>query len=148
MTGVLGVMLGVGAAGGGGGGGGGGMTAAAAPTATSGTRIGGGLTYSGTVTASPTGGTGPYTYAWARTGGGTTTEATTPSAASTTFRTYFDTGGQSRTAYFVCTVTDSLGAVANTAAVTVSLTSTVDTSGDGGGGGFGGSGGWFGGEIP
>lgn len=64
----------------------------------------------------PTGGTGPYTYAWTKAAGDTLT-VTSASAASTTFSA--NPAGGTLSAQYMCTVTDSLAA---TAAITVGVT--------------------------
>lgn len=62
------------------------------------------------VTVTVEGGTPPYTYSWAKTGGdGGTWSASAPSAKTTTFRRTLVDAGNSYIAYFVCTVTDSKG---------------------------------------
>lgn len=60
------------------------------------------------VTATATGGTAPYTYAWTRVSGTTDFDPQTPSAASTRFRIVLDVGGEAY-ALFRCTVTDARG---------------------------------------
>lgn len=65
--------------------------------------------YTDPATAMPTGGAGPYTYAWTRlTGSGA---ATTPTAATTTFSALVP-AGTIITGTFRCTVTDALGSTA------------------------------------
>lgn len=71
------------------------------------------------VTATPSGGTGPYTYAWTYVSGDAVT-VLSPTAASTQFRSNISAGGVYR-----CTITDSLAATA-TATVGVSITSTSE----------------------
>lgn len=81
------------------------------------------LITSGVATATPTGGTAPYTYAWSFVGGDPMT-VTSPTNASTTFR--FGLGpSDARSATYRCTVTDKNGL---TAQDTVSITLT-NTSG-------------------
>lgn len=81
------------------------------------------LITSSTAYATPTGGTSPYTYAWTKVGGDTMT-ATNPTSASTAFRLGVGPG-DSKSATYRCTVTDSLG---QTASGTVNITLT-NTSG-------------------
>lgn len=66
---------------------------------------------SDSVTVTPAGGTGPYTYAWTRLSGASSISPTAPTAATTTFSANVprDT---TVTATFRCTVTDSLAATA------------------------------------
>lgn len=81
------------------------------------------LVTSSTATATPTGGTAPYTYAWTKVSGDTMT-ATSPTSASTAFRLGVGPGDV-KTATYRCTVTDKNGL---TAQDTVSITLT-NTSG-------------------
>lgn len=81
------------------------------------------LITSSTATATPTGGTAPYTYAWTKVSGDTMT-ATNPTSASTAFRLGVGPGDV-KTATYRCTVTDKNGL---TAQDTVSITLT-NTSG-------------------
>lgn len=97
------------------------MTASATPTAVGNVHIGGGTTTvtSDATTATPSGGTAPYTYAWSQTGGDSMT-ITSPTAASTTFsKSVPDAVGYE--GYFVCVVTDNVGQVAATNTVTCTL---------------------------
>jgi hypothetical protein len=61
------------------------------------------------VTVTPTGGTGPYTYAWTYISGDSGFTANTASSASTTF-TGSVAAGEDRSAVWKCTVTDFLAA--------------------------------------
>lgn len=79
-----------------------------------------GLLTTGSVTVTPSGGTGPYTYAWAKFSGDTFT-ITSPTSASTTFSITL-AGDEDAAAIYRCTVTDS---VAATYAVDVSVTARV-----------------------
>jgi hypothetical protein len=93
------------------------MTASASPTSLyQSTTFASGTTSSTTVT--PSGGTAPYTYAWALLTGDTLT-VNSPTAATTTFTATGLTSGQSKSATYRCTVTDS---AALTATVDVSIT--------------------------
>lgn len=79
-----------------------------------------GLLTTGSVTVTPSGGTGPYTYAWAKFSGDTFT-ITSPTSAATTFSITLG-GDEDAAAIYRCTVTDS---VAATYAVDVSVTARV-----------------------
>lgn len=79
-----------------------------------------GLLTTGSVTVTPSGGTGPYTYAWAIDTGDTFT-INAPTSATTTFSVTLG-GDESAAAVYTCTVTDSLAA---TYAVDVSVTARV-----------------------
>lgn len=72
------------------------------------------------VTATAAGGTAPYSYAWTKLSGGAVT-ANSPAAATTTFTAASMGIGESRTAYFLCTVTDAATDTVTTATVTVSF---------------------------
>lgn len=72
------------------------------------------------VTATAAGGTAPYTYAWTKLSGGSVT-ITSPTAATTTFSATGMLTGESRTAYFNCTVTDTATDTVTSATVTVSF---------------------------
>jgi hypothetical protein len=96
------------------------LSATASPTTLSITGSATSLTTAAS-TVSPAGGTPSYSYAWARTSGSTAITITSPTAASTTFGATSLSAGESRTATFRCTVTDSLAA---TATVDVSVTIT------------------------
>jgi hypothetical protein len=73
----------------------------------------GGATMTDAATATPTGGLGPFTYAWTLVSndGVTSPAATSPTTATTRF-TGSATDGHSGTATFRCTCTDSLGTTA------------------------------------
>ena len=72
------------------------------------------------VTATPSGGQGPYTYAWTKVSGDDIS-ATNPNTAITAFRATTMTVDETRTAVFRCTCTDSFGNT-DTEDLTVSLT--------------------------
>lgn len=96
----------------------------------SGTTASGGGTGNGPfstsgVTATPSGGTGPYTYLWEKVSGDTLSAASASSA--TTTWNASGTAPETKTAYWRCKVTDSLATVAYSATVTVSLTYSVAT---------------------
>jgi hypothetical protein len=73
-----------------------------------------------TVTASPVGGTAPFTYAWTQTGGETATIGS-PTSASTPFTFAAVDPGDSKAGAFSCLITDATGA---TASVAVNATAT------------------------
>ena len=79
-----------------------------------------GLLTTGSVTVTPSGGTGPYFYAWANFSGDTFT-INSPTGASTTFSITLG-GDEDASAIYRCTVTDSLAA---TYTVDVSVTARV-----------------------
>lgn len=76
-----------------------------------GTINGSGTVVTGTVTATPSGGLGPYTYAWTRTGGAAASIAS-PASATTTFSLFLN-APDSQSANFQCVVTDALGSTAS-----------------------------------
>lgn len=80
------------------------------PVSVIGEREGAGEATTDPATATPTGGTAPYTYAWTKVSGGSIT-ADTGLLASTTFSAIL-TNGQIITATFQCTVTDARGQTA------------------------------------
>ena len=96
---------------------GGALVATANKTAVTGNRSGAGTATTGTVTVTPSGGTGPYTYAWTNVSGDTFTP-TIPTGATTAFSITVAVDDV-KTAQYRCTVTDSLAA---TYAVDVSVT--------------------------
>jgi hypothetical protein len=59
------------------------------------------------ITATPTGGLGPYTYAWTRVSG-STGAALSPTSATSQFRAFITSVGEF-TSTFLCTVTDANG---------------------------------------
>lgn len=79
------------------------------------------LITSSTATATPTGGTAPYTYAWTKVSGDTMT-VTNSTSASTAFRTSVGPGDV-KTATYRCTVTDKNGLTAQDS-VSITLTNT------------------------
>ncbi len=81
------------------------------------------------VTAMPSGGTGPYTYAWALTDANEGWSALSPSSAMTQFRRTAVEAGTTETATFECTVTDALGAVAVSDPCEASATNYGDIGG-------------------
>lgn len=82
------------------------------------------------VTVTVEGGTPPYTYAWAKTGGdGGDWAAASPSSGTTSFRRTLVGAGDTYIAYFACTVTDSRGQVG----VSNSVEATVYNFGNPGG---------------
>lgn len=85
----------------------GGFYASCSPSSAFGSRVGSGLVTTASVTVSPTGGTGPYTYAWTLETGNFT--ILSPTSATTTFRGSV-TVGETTEDVATCTVTDSLAA--------------------------------------
>jgi hypothetical protein len=89
------------------------------PTGVSGSvnRAGAATAYTRYVTASPSGGVAPFTYAWARTDGGAHGWAiSSPTAAMTNFSTVVSSATD-QTATFACTITDATGMTATSANV-------------------------------
>ena len=86
------------------------LTASVLPSAVNGDVVGGGLATTQSVTVTPEGGTGPFTYSWVRQSG--SGSITHPNRANTQFTYFFNEGGGDETGTFQCTVTDSLGATA------------------------------------
>lgn len=93
------------------------MTANASPSDVSGTvgtfGPGAATVTSNSTTASPSGGTAPYSYAWAYSSGDTGITPFAPTSASTTFSKSLGLGVEN-IASFVCTITDANGATAQT----------------------------------
>jgi hypothetical protein len=75
-----------------------------------------------TTTATPTGGVGPYTYAWTKVSGATLT-VTASTSATTAFQATGLAVGEARDATYRCTVTDSTAATA-TADVLITIERT------------------------
>lgn len=88
----------------------GGYYASCSPSSAFGSRVGSGLVTTAAVTVTPTGGTGPYTYAWTLASGNFT--ILSPTSASTTFRASV-TAGETTEDVATCVVTDSLAATAS-----------------------------------
>ena len=97
------------------------LTVTPSPSSAVANRIGAGTATTSAVTATPSGGLSPFTYAWARISGtgGTINSAT---SATTTFSRVMGED-EVATNVFRCTVSDSLGGTA-TADVTVDFIST------------------------
>lgn len=95
------------------------FSASVSPLFASDAVSGGGQTATtNSVTVTPTGGTGPYTYAWTKDSGDVFT-LSGASSASTTFSIASLPAGDTRSAVYRCTVTDSLAA---TCSVTIGVT--------------------------
>lgn len=92
------------------------FTVSPAPAFVVGTTLGTGTATTNSTTVTPTGGTGPYTYAWtviSYSHGTTSPTVTSPTAATTTFTQTNIAIGADYVAVFRCTVTDSLTATAS-----------------------------------
>lgn len=97
------------------------LSAAASPLTVLGFSSGAGVATTTTATATPSNGVGPYTYSWSRASGDSSISIVAPSSSQTSF-TGNVTFGESKTATFVCTVTDtSSGDTAVSNAVTANL---------------------------
>ena len=96
------------------------LTASVSPVYAYATSATAGTLITNSVTVTPSGGTGPYTYAWAKFSGDTFT-ISAPTSATTTFSVTLGSGGFADATYR-CTVTDSLAA---TYSVDVSVTAQV-----------------------
>lgn len=83
------------------------LSATVSPDTASGDVLGGGQATTNSLTITPEGGTGPFSYAWARLSGDGA--ATQPTRATTAFTHFFNTPDGDTTGTFRCTVTDSLG---------------------------------------
>lgn len=83
-----------------------------------GAQVGTGTLTTDAVTVTPSGGTGPYTYAWAYVSGYASFTTNSPTSATTDWTGTLSTPGQERSATYRCTVTDSLAA---TATITVGV---------------------------
>lgn len=98
------------------------MAATASPGAATGTREGSGTVITNSVTITPSGGQGPFTYQWSRLSG--TAAINLPTVATTNF-TDIVSSDDSSTSQMQCLVTDALGSTA-TVPVTVSVASFSD----------------------
>ena len=87
------------------------LTLAITPTTVYGSGTGAiGRVYTDPVTATPTGGLGPFTYSWTIPAGSGGATATTPASASTTISALMNKA-TTINSYATCVVTDSLGTV-------------------------------------
>ncbi len=77
----------------------------------------------GSVTASVSGGTAPYSYSWVELFGGGI-DIVSPTSATSTFRATGMTSGEVRSAAFNCVVTDATGAVATSGDLSVTIDRT------------------------
>ena len=100
------------------------LTATVSPPAASGTVNSSGVATTNTVTATPSGGEAPYTYAWTRLGGGSGT-ANSPASARTSFSRFVEFN-EVANEQFRCTITDNAGTQ-----VTVDLDVTFSSLGIG-----------------
>lgn len=106
---------------------GGALAVSVAPASRSKTGPDAALT-TGSVTAAPTGGTSPYTYAWQKLSGAAIS-IDSPNSATTAFSASGLTISEgTRTAYFNCVVTDDVAATTTTATVVVSIRRTSGLS--------------------
>lgn len=99
------------------------LSASAAPDFVSGTA-GVPTVVTSPSTATPSGGIGPFTYAWAFLSGGAIT-AVSPTSATTVFQGTGMASPETRTSFFECTITDTgtgLSAVTNTVEAEVNRT--------------------------
>lgn len=108
------------------------LTASASPADVSGTVSSSSAVTATTesATASPGGGTSPFSYAWSVVSGAGWTIGT-PAAASTSFKSPAINPGDYAEATFKCTVTDASGAIAETNIVTATATNIGGYSGEG-----------------
>ena len=95
------------------------------------------------VTATPEGGTAPYSYDWSRVSGDRSISPTSDHSATTAFQRNSTSAGTAYRATWRCSVTDANGNVAISSNVTVTITRTDSAPGGGGGGGGGAGGGTF-----
>lgn len=86
------------------------LSAAITPSVVAGSVTGAGTATSNAATATPTGGSAPYSYSWARIGGASGA-ANSPTSATTTFSKTLGNGDET-SELFRCTVTDSFGTTA------------------------------------
>lgn len=97
------------------------------PNVASGTTATFGIVTTNSVTATPNGGSGPYSYAWVRTSGNASS-ASSLNSATTTFQR-FQPPGEEAIETWQCTVTDSLGDTAQ-ASVSAVFASFFDAEND------------------
>jgi hypothetical protein len=100
------------------------LTLAAAPPFTDGIIIVPGTAATGNVTATPSGGLAPFTYAWTRISGAEAS-ISNPANATTSFSLFMATPGDLSTV-FRCTVTDALGSTATADATATFSGFTLD----------------------
>jgi hypothetical protein len=100
----------------------GGLTVVASPAALYGSP---GQTIIGPAIAIAIGGTGPYSYLWAQINGDQTIIPATPALASTNFSCGTLNPGDSKTALFTCTITDSASNVAVTNQIITNFTQST-----------------------
>lgn len=138
MTGILCSLSMIGAptsaTSGGSGGGGGGYTVTLTSNSASGSSTSSNIT-TGSVTASASGGTSPYTFKWLRRSGDASTSATSANSATTSFMRTGCIGGTSYQSTWHCKVTDHSGTIVYSGNVIVTITDTATSSGGGGTGG-------------
>lgn len=101
------------------------LTASATPTTVVQNATTSTITTTGSSTCTATGGVAPFTFQWTDTGEFVDgVAASTPTAATTTFRRASCISGDTYLGNFYCRVTDATGAVADSGAVAVSISRT------------------------
>jgi hypothetical protein len=105
------------------------LTASVSPTSISGSGTTATITTATSAVVTPAGGSGNYSFSWTKVSGGTIT-AVSPTSASSKFRAASTTAGETRTAVFHCTVTDTTtGSTAVAANVSITINNTASSGG-------------------
>jgi hypothetical protein len=97
------------------------LSASASPSSVSGSTASSGTATTNATTCTASGGLAPYTYAWSRVSGDTSTSANSATSAATTFSASVGPVNSSRVSVWKCTVTDALGHAADSNTVSVDL---------------------------